>query len=417
MLLYLKLIRESILFSFHALRVNKLRTFLSLLGITIGIFTVILVFTVVDSLEKNVRTSIQSLGENVVFVQKWPWAFGSDYPWWKYLMRPVPEYQEMSELRSRSQLAEAMVFQAYLMGKTIKYKGTAAENIGMVAVSNEFDKVRSFELSEGRYFTAQEFDAGKPLLIIGDEIKTSLFGDAQAVGREVNALGRKLTIIGVFKKEGSSILENSMDELAIIPVNLARNLMNLKSERLDPTIQVKALPGVSNEQLIAELRGHLRSIRRLRPMEEDNFALNESKMLSSGITQVFDVIGMAGWIIGGFSILVGGFGIANIMFVSVRERTNQIGIQKSLGAKRFFILIQFLSEAVALCIIGGITGLVLVFGATVIGSAVAGFELTLTAANIFKGVLISAVIGVISGFIPAFSAARLDPVEAIRSNG
>ena len=183
MLIYLRLIRESVLFAFHALRVNKLRTFLSLLGITIGIFTIILVFTVVDSLERNVKSSVQSLGENVVFVQKWPWAFGGDYPWWKYLKRPVPTYKEMEELQKRSELSEAMVFQARLMGKTLKYAGRSVENIGVLAVSNDYDKVRSFELSEGRYFTDHEFDSGKPLLLIGSNIKESLFGNEDAVGR------------------------------------------------------------------------------------------------------------------------------------------------------------------------------------------------------------------------------------------
>jgi putative ABC transport system permease protein len=416
-LIYLRLIRESFLFAIHALRVNKLRTFLSLLGITIGIFTIILVFTVVDSLEKNVKSSIQSLGENVVFVQKWPWTFGSDYPWWKYMKRPLPTFQEMDELRDRTELAEAMIFQVYLSGKTLKYQGQSAENAGLMAVSNEFDKVRSFELSAGRYFTDQEFDAGKPLLIIGSNVKTTLFGESDPIGRQVSALGRKLTVVGVFEKEGSSILESTTDDMVLLPVNFARNVMNLRKESMDPTIQVKAREGISNDELMDEVRGHMRSIRRLRPMDEDNFALNESKLLSAGFAPIFSVIGVAGWIIGGFSILVGGFGIANIMFVSVRERTNQIGIQKSLGAKRYFILVQFLSEAIALCIIGGVIGLILVFLATLAGSSMMGFDLSLSVGNIITGLMISAVIGVISGFIPAFTAAQLDPVEAIRSNG
>jgi putative ABC transport system permease protein len=416
-LIYLRLIRESILFAIHALRVNKLRTFLSLLGITIGIFTIILVFTVVDSLEKNVKSSIQSLGENVVFVQKWPWTFGSEYPWWKYMKRPLPTFQEMADLRERTQLAEAMIFQVYLSGKTLKYRGQSAENAGLMAISNEFDKVRAFELNAGRYFTDQEFDAGKPLIIIGANVKTTLFGETDALGKQVSALGRKLTVVGVFEKEGSSILESTTDDLVLLPVNFARNVMNLRKESMDPTIQVKARDGVSNDELMDEVRGHMRSIRRLRPMDEDNFALNESKLLSAGFAPIFAVIGVAGWIIGGFSILVGGFGIANIMFVSVRERTNQIGIQKSLGAKRYFILVQFLSEAIALCIIGGVIGLILVFLATLLGSSVMGFDLSLSFGNIITGLMISATIGVISGFIPAFTAAKLDPVEAIRSNG
>jgi putative ABC transport system permease protein len=407
----------SILFAFQALAVNKLRTFLSLLGITIGIFTIILVFTVVDSLEKNVRESVQSLGDNVIYVQKWPWAFGSDYPWWKYWQRPVPSYKELDELQKRVSSAEAMTFMAWISGKTLKYGNTSVENIDITASSHDFPKIKSFELSQGRYFTELESSGNRPIAIIGDEIKRSLFGEGDAIGKEIQALGRKFTIVGVFTKEGSSLISNSLDNSMLIPVNYARGILNIKSDRLNPTIQVKGKTGVSNEELTEELQGAMRSIRRLRPLEDDDFALNESKLLSKQIGSLFEVIGLAGWIIGGFSILVGGFGIANIMFVSVKERTNQIGIQKSLGAKNYFILIQFLSEAVTLCVIGGLIGLFVVFVISYGASQALDFDLTLSMGNIIKGIMISATIGVISGFVPAYNASQLDPVEAIRSNG
>ncbi len=417
MFIYGKLVRESILFAFQALAVNKLRTLLSLLGITIGIFTIILVFTVVDSLEKNVRDSVESLGDNVIYVQKWPWAFGSDYPWWKYWQRPVPEFREITELKTRTVSAEAMTFMAFLNGKTVKYGSSSAENIDITASSHDFPKIKSFELLEGRYFTELESAGGRPVAIIGSDLKTSLFGENEATGRVIKALGRNITIIGVFTKEGSSLIGNSLDNTMLIPVNFARGIMNIRSERLQPTIQVKGRPGITNEELIEDLRGAMRSIRRLRPMEEDNFALNESKLLSKQVGSLFEVLGMAGWIIGGFSILVGGFGIANIMFVSVKERTNQIGIQKSLGAKNYFILIQFLSEAVTLSILGGMIGLFIVFVISFAASRAIDFDLTLSFGNIATGILISAAIGIISGFVPAYNASRLDPVEAIRMNG
>ncbi len=417
MLIYLKLIRESIFFAFHALSVNKLRTFLSLLGITIGIFTIILVFTVVDSLEKNVRTSVESLGENVVIIEKWPWTFGPEYPWWKYWQRPVTTFKEMEELQRRITSAEAMIFETTMSGKTVKYGSSSVENISISAISHDFDKLKTFGITEGRYLTELESAGGRPVAIIGSSIAKSLFEDKEATGKQIFALGRNLTIIGVFEKEGSSIMGSSLDEMIIIPVNFARNIMNLKSERVQPNIQVKGLPGVTNAGLMEELRSAMRAIRRQRPFEEDNFALNESKMLSKQINSLFDVVGLAGWIIGGFSILVGGFGIANIMFVSVKERTSQIGIQKSLGAKKYFILVQFLSEAVTLCIVGGVIGLFLVFISALLASNALDFDMNLSLGNIVNGILISAVIGVISGFIPAYTASNLDPVEAIRSNG
>lgn len=415
--IYLKLLRESVLFAFHALSVNVLRTVLSLLGITIGIFTIIVVFTIVDALERNVKSSVESLGDNVIFVQKWPWEFGSEYPWWKYWQRPLPTFKEMEELKERSTLAEAMVFQVFLSGKTLKFGGSSLENSDIAAVSHDFNKVKTFELSDGRYFTEMESAGGRPMALIGAEIASNLFNVGDPIGKEIQAMGRKLTVIGVFKKEGSSLLNSSLDNTVIIPVNFARNIMNLKSERLGPMIQVKGKPGVSNDELTEDLRGVMRSIRRLRPFEEDDFALNESKLLSNQVSSLFDVVGLAGWIIGGFSILVGGFGIANIMFVSVRERTNQIGIQKSLGAKNYFILFQFLAEAITLCLIGGAIGLLIVYLVALAATEMIGFDLTLTMGNIITGLFISATIGIISGFIPAYSASQLDPVEAIRSNG
>jgi len=415
--IYGKLIRESIIFSFQALAVNKLRTILSLLGITIGIFTIILVFTVVDSLERNVRQSVESLGDNVIYIQKWPWAFGPDYPWWKYWQRPVPEYKELDALKLRMVNAEAMTFMAFLNGKTLKYGSSSVENADVTASSHDFDRIRSFELTEGRYFTDLESTSGRAVGLIGHDIKTSLFGDSDPIGQEINALGRKIVVVGVFSKEGSSLLENSLDNTLLIPVNFARTIMNIKSERLQPTIQVKGMEGVSNEELIDELNGAMRAIRRLRPMEEDNFALNESKLLSKQVTSIFGVLDTAGWIIGGFSILVGGFGIANIMFVSVKERTHQIGIQKSLGAKNFFILIQFLSEAIILSILGGIIGILIVFIIASLITYGSDFEISMSLGNFLTGIMISGGIGIISGFIPAYSASQLDPVEAIRSNG
>lgn len=413
--LYVRLIKESILMAFHALSVNKLRTTLSLLGITIGIFTIILVFTVVDSLERNVRQSVESMGENVILVQKWPWAFGSDYAWWKYLRRPLPSYKEMEEVKFRSNLADAVSFEAYLGNKTVRHSGSSVENITVGAVSHEFGSIKAVEFLEGRYFTENESATGRPICILGFDIAASLFENGNAIGQEVKTLGRKFTVIGVFQKEGSSIVGESLDNVMIIPVNFARGIMNLRSESIQPFIQVKGKEGITNEELKGELMSLMRSIRRIRPLEEENFALNESKLLSNQVTSIFGVLGVAGWIIGGFSILVGGFGIANIMFVSVKERTNIIGIQKSLGAKRYFILIQFLSEAVALCLIGGIVGLILVMAASMAVSGFGDFEMMLSVGNIIQGLTISAVIGVISGFIPAYTASQLDPVEAIRS--
>ena len=368
----LTLLKESIVFAWQALIANKLRTFLSLLGITIGIFAIITVFTVVDSLERNIRSSVQSLGDNVVFVMKWPWTFGPDYPWWKYMNRPVAEYGELAEVQRKTKSAEVVGFRV-TSRKTLKYKSNSIENATVSGWSFDYGKIKQFDIAEGRYFREDEVIAGNNVVILGHTLKEGLFQNGETpIGKTIKIAGRNCKVVGVSKKEGESMLGNSMDNQAIIPYGFARLMMDVKSENSDPFMAVKAKPGVTNAQLKDELTGVMRSIRGLKPLADDDFALNETNLLSKNFDGLFDIVGIAGAIIGGFSILVGGFGIANIMFVSVRERTNIIGIQKSLGAKNYFILAQFLFEAVFLSLIGGIIGLLLIY------------LLTLAAANVNK---------------------------------
>lgn len=416
--IFLKLSGESIAFALHALRANMLRTVLSLLGISIGIFAIISVFTVVDAMEKNVRTSVESLGDKTIYVQKWPWAFGGDYPWWKYWQRPLPSVKEMHQLAARSKSIEVFTFEAYLNGKTVKYLNNSAENVTVALVSHDFDKVKSFELSAGRYLTEIESNSGRAVGIIGSNVANGLFGNANnALGKVFEVMGRKVEVIGVFKEEGKSLLETEMDNTVVLPLNFGRNFVNIRSDRIDPFIKAKVKEGVSIQFANDELKSIMRSIRRLRPVEDDNFALNQSSLLSNNISNIFSSLNVAGAIIGGFSILVGGFGIANIMFVSVKERTSQIGIQKSLGAKNYFILMQFLFEAIVLCLIGGVIGLSIIYFLAIFVSHAFDYSLNLTWHNIMLGLFISALIGLISGFIPAYTASQLDPVEAIRANG
>lgn len=414
-MLFLGLLRESFLFAIHALVANKLRTFLSLLGVSIGIFAIISVFTMTDSLEHKIKDSVSKLGDNVVFVQKWPWAFGGDYPWWKYMNRPVPQIKEVDEIIRRSQLAESVAFS--ISGrKNLRYRSNVLENVTVVGVSQDYNRVKDLDIEYGRYFTELESKSGKNQVIIGANVSEALFFNENPIGKFVKFMGRNLMVIGVFKKEGENVFGNSPDNQIIIPINYARNLVDIRDESVDPYILVKAKPGINNAELISELGGIMRAIRKLKPLADDDFALNETSLLSQGFEGLFKMVGMAGWIIGGFSILVGGFGIANIMFVSVKERTQQIGIQKSLGAKNEFILLQFLVESVILCIIGGIVGLFIIFLMLSAINAIADFSLALSTENITLGIGVSAAIGVISGFIPAYTASRLSPVEAIRSN-
>ncbi len=414
-ILFVKLFRESYLFALNAIIVNKLRTILSLLGITIGIFAIISVFTVFDSLRDKIDKSIQSLGNNALYVQKWPWAFGGDYPWWKYMNRPVPSLSDLEEIKKRSNSAQDVAFGISMM-KTVKFLDNSVENSAILGVSADYDKVSRMDIGKGRYFTEMESIEGKNVAIIGSNIAENLFQNQDPLDKNIKLLGRRFNVIGVFNKSGLDMFGSSPDNQIYIPINFCRKIMNFNSDFYDPYITVKAKSGISIDQMKDELSGILRSVRRLRPGAEDNFALNESSLLTKGFDSVFSVIGIAGWIIGGFAILVGGFGIANIMFVSVKERTNMIGIQKSLGAKKYFILFQFLFEAVFLSMFGGVLGLLLVYLGTVIASHAIDFSFSLHISNIILGLSVSAIIGLISGFIPAYIASRLNPVDAIRSN-
>ncbi|MBU1010086.1 MAG: ABC transporter permease [Bacteroidetes bacterium] len=412
-MLIVRLINESFRFALVALVVNKVRTILSLLGITIGIFSIISVFSVFDSLEKSIRDDINSLGDNILFIQKWPWmAGGGDYPWWKYWQRPEATMREMAELEKRTTSAKAFAYMVNV-NRDIRYKSTTISQTQINVVSHDYAEVMPFDLQDGRYFTALESQSGRNVVIIGADIAETFFVNEDAIGKSIKIFGLKLDVIGVIKKKGQDIFGNSDDDKVIIPVNFARNLIDLRN--IGSAIVVRAKPGVSNEELKDELIGAMRAVRKLKPTVEDNFAINQMDIVNKSFDQLFGVIAVVGWIIGGFSLLVGGFGIANIMFVSVKERTSQIGIQKSLGAKSYFILLQFLFEAVFLSVLGGIVGLIIVLIMSMLVTQLSSFNLVLSLQNILLGVFVSAFIGLVSGFLPAWSASKLDPVEAMRS--
>lgn len=412
MKIFFRLLRESLIFALHELKANKVRTILSLSGITIGIFSVISVLTIFDSLEIQLRSSINSLGSDVLYIQKWPWSMDNNYPWWKYINRPNTTLTEMNQLVERCPAAGPA---AYLLGTSsnIKYKSKSLEDVGVLACSHEYYKLRAMEFARGRYFSPVESQNGRPVIVLGGSLAEKLFKDEEAIGKTIKVLGRKVEVIGILKKEGSAIGE-SLDDQAVMPVNFARNMLDFDR---DGTIVVMPHEGVTRAELKDELTGVMRGIRRLSPGAEDNFAINEISIITEMFDGFFKALAIIGWVIGGFSLLVGGFGIANIMFVSVRERTSIIGIQKALGAKNYFILTQFLTESVVLALMGGLGGLIIIWLLTLLVTYGFDFELFLTIKNTILGLSVSAFIGLVSGLIPAWSASKLDPVEAMRSNG
>jgi len=419
-MLTLRLTLESFRFAWDALKSNLLRTILSLLGVTVGIFAIIAVFTVVDSLEANIRSSLDFVGDKVIYVSKWPIAFEADFPWWKYFKRPNPSPREFQQLRKQlSTNNKGSAIFAANNGNTFKAGSNSVADCVLQGVSYDFRIVSNVPIKAGRYFTSQEMESARPVAIVGATIAENLFPNGNAVGQQFKARGQTLTIVGVMEKEGKKLLTiSSNDANCIIPFGMFTKMFALSITGFgggpSASLAVKGRdedPGLLD--LEYEMRGVMRNIRGLKPREEDNFALNRPEMVASAVGKLFSVIGLVGAVIGSFAMLVGGFGIANIMFVSVRERTNIIGIQKSLGAKNFFILFQFLFEAIFLCLIGGGAGIALVWLVTLVPQD--ALPLTMTAGRVVLGVLVSVAIGVIAGIVPAVMAANLDPVIAIRA--
>ncbi len=415
MKLFLRLIKESFLFAWQALVTNVLRTVLSLLGISIGIFSIILVLSVVDSMEADMKSSFDMIGSDVLFIQKWPMGpeeGDEEYAWWEYMGRRQPSLDDMELLQERMPSAEAMAFSASDM-TTTKYENNYSSSSYVMAVTYQYREVIAVNLQEGRYFTQQEADAGRNAAIIGAEIASQLFAFGSPIGKEIRVGGQLVQVIGVFEKEGQSLFGNGFDQAVMVPYEFGVRLLN--PERVDASITVKAKAGVSNKQLKDQVIANFRAIRGVKPMGENDFSVIESTMISGMVDSIIGIFNIAGMVIGIFAILVGAFSIANIMFVSVRERTNIIGIQKSLGAKNYFILGQFLFESIALCIIGGLLGLIFVWLIIQLLSAVTDMQFILPFSRIALGIGIAVVVGIVSGIIPASMAARLNPVDAIRS--
>jgi putative ABC transport system permease protein len=413
---WLYIFNESLQSAYRTVILNKLRTVLSLVGVTIGIFSIISVFAVLDSMKSNMKATVDSFGTDVIFIEKWPWApeNGQEFAWWEYLNRPCTTLREYNEVKSRMKNVKTVSYTAAIQ-TDVEYLDNSLDNMMLWGVTEEFEQVRSFDIRKGRFFSAYEINSGKSFCVIGNTIAEELFKDIDPLGKSIKVQHKELTIIGVFSREGKSILGGgSMDKVVMIPVKFFAGMVDLKDDRSNPQIWVKAAANMSIDEMREEIRLNMRSIRRLSPRSKDNFALNETSLLSAGIDQIFKVVNVAGWFIGIFAVLVGAFGIANIMFVSVKERTSIIGIQKALGAKSYYIILEVLYESILLSLIGGILGLILIYAGTLIARS-RDFDIFLSSGNIIMGIFISTTVGLVAGLMPAFTAARLNPVKAIAS--
>lgn len=413
MLVYLRLLKESLSFAINALRNNKLRTLLSLLGVTIGIFSIIAVLAAVDSLDKKISKDLSSLDKNTIYLMKF--SFGpSEIPQWKREQFPNVKYDEYVALKNSLNNTDQVGYQLFVNHESLKYDSKTVSDVNVVPASSEVVDIEGLSFEKGRFYNESESNSGTAVIVLGYDIANGLFGSADPLGKNIRLYGQRFTVIGVIEKQGAGFFGNSNDTSVYLPANFLRRMYG-DNDAMTPVIVLKPVKGVDMEAYKAEVSQKLRAVRGMKAGEMDNFFINVLSGFTDFIDGILGQMNVVGWIISGFSLLVGGFGIANIMFVSVKERTNLIGIQKSLGAKNKFILFQFLFEAVILSVIGGIIGLLMVWGIAFALTKLLDFEFVLSLGNVILGTTLAALIGLISGILPAISAAKLDPVEAIRT--
>ena len=420
-------LKEGVTFTFNELKGNKLRTFLSLLGVSIGIFTIIAIFTAVDALRSNVKRGFETLGSSKMLqVSSWPMgveddegnialdgSVGTEYKWWEYIKRPNVSLDDYKYLKHNSEKGDDFLY-SVMNNATVKYNRSSSSGVWVMSVIGGLDKVINLDMESGRVFTPTELESAQPIAILGKGLAESIFGDENPVGKVIKVNGYSVTVIGVIAKQGESMV-NMMetDGNCILPYNTGKNIFHFRN--MNGELYAVPKEDVSVEDFTAEIKHLMRQCRRLRVGQKNNFSINSINVLENMLGQIMGVIQKVGWIIAAFSLLIGGFGIANIMFVSVKERTKIIGIQKALGAKRYFIMTQFLTEALILAVAGALVGVLLVWIIITAAPIPAEYDVHLSFQNVIAGVLIASAIGVLSGVLPAWTAANLNPVTAMNS--
>ena len=409
----LNIFANSLILTFKELKVNKLRTALSLTGVAFGIFCIIGVLATVNSLEQNIQNEVKSLGSNTIYIDKWDYSGGPNQPFWKMRSRPSMKYEEAALVRERSYLLEDIAFLLQTRS-AISYKNDVIPSASIYGITEAQNKIQPIKFAAGRFISPPEFNSGSSVCVLGYENAVTLYGSAErAMGKMLEVKGRRITIIGVIEKVGQNFIGWDYDNCVMLPYRLTKTLFDEKNS--SPILIAKGKDKVTPDALYQELRGIMRQVRRLSLSQPDNFSLNSVEAFSKAISSSFVMINIVGSIIGGISLIVGMFGIANIMFVTVKERTPVIGLKKAIGAKKSSILFEFLMEAAILCLLGGMIGLFFVWILTLILSGPLNFPVFIGKGMLFTTFIICLLVGIIAGIIPASQAAKMDPVVAIRS--
>lgn len=390
-----------------------------MLGVAIGIFAITIIFTLVNSLNYNLNQNLSKLGNSVLFVYHFPWSGESFSSWQKYVKRPKMSYNEYLKLRKNLDYIEDVAYEVEMRSQVLQYKGNSVSGVALTCITQGYLNISAMEMGLGRPFTDLEADAGRPVCILGHNVADKLFGEISPLGRKLRMAGKNVQVTGVVAKSGTNVFGDSPDDKIYIPYGFGARVFDMDSRRNDKSILVKVADPKRMAQVENQIIGLMRSARRLRPKAENNFAINRPEMLLDVFSDATKYLWYGGMFISFFAVIVGGFGIGNIMFTTVKERTFEIGLQKALGARRGVILFQFLVESVLLCLSGGVIGLLLNFGVAAIMQAAidsmdVNFNVVISTGSILFGVILSVVIGLGSGLIPSLIASRLDPVESMR---
>ena len=406
---------ESLKMALFQIRANKIRSFLTALGVIIGIVAITMMGTAINGIDLGFEKSLAMLGYDVIYVQKSSWSTMGQ--WWLYRNRPdlKTEYAErlnrIIASTPNSQLLIA-VPQISTYQASAKYRERLIEQAFALGTNHEYLQTASGNLSAGRFFTPTESAASEMVAVIGDDIASGLFPSEPALGQSIQLKNSKLRIIGIFKKQGKFLGLFSFDNQIIMPLGAIEKVYGKK---MFITMRVKIRDQARVMEAKEELLGMMRRIRRIPPGKEEDFSINEQQAFKSQLDPIKNGIAVAGIFITGMSLFVGAIGIMNITFVSVKERTREIGLRKALGARRRTILLQFLIESIMICLIGGVVGLATALTITfAIGQIMPDFPIQFSLNLIMASLVVSVLTGIISGLAPAVTASKLDPADSLR---
>ena len=400
---------EGIRLSLFAIWSNKMRSTLTTFGIVIGIVMVTTMVTVIDGINRSFESSMSMLGQDVIFIQKWPWGFGGEYRWWDYVNRREMDVAYAGEIARRSQLATAVSAEVSRWNQNVSFEDKMAEGVQLEGVTQSYSITSSVEIADGRFFTEEEDHAARNVVVLGYDVAQALFEWRDPIGQRVRIGGRRFEVIGVLEQQGNFLGLQSFDNIAIIPIGTYRYMHSL---RRGIALRVKFENDEALQEGIYEIEGVMRQIRQLEPGQDNDFAINRLEMFEQQYRTMTGAIYGVGIFLTALSLFVGGIGVMNIMYVSVKERTGEIGIRKAVGARYREVLLQFLVESVVICAIGGIIGVMLSGLAVYIINQY--FVAHLGLQTVVLAFLITTVTGLIFGSLPAHRAAKSDPIESLR---